>query len=1134
MGDWLRLHIWQLGLSLLVLIGVAVGVTALRSTPLEANPGMPEVQRTFWSWVGTINQGPDVAFPTGLDLVVEHPALHKLYLRLAEVCVEAEAADRCRQTLEGLQPPDSLTRLYRDAALLRLLVPEDTVETDPRWQALSRRPALDPTLARVIVDRGRRREQSTWLDTIEAGWAEQLAQDSSALGAAFGLGYATILRFEWDTGESLLQHALALVPDDPQVHRELGRIYFFTKQQDKLIAVLKEGIQAAEARHDLELQLRLRGNLSMTLIREERDLDRAEQLIREAIVQSRMLAQGSTEALNLSRLARLLYSQHRYDEVLPLLDSVEVAYVRHLPQRRTEVLALRGQVLGRMYRFSEAEAVLEETIAEAERSGERVVINNALASLAQIRYSMGRYTAAREVGLEALTLAQELDLKENEVRTLFILGEIERRSGNFETAVEHLEQAFVLAGEINDRERYQRLAARLGIVALDLQDANAAKEYFETLIASVEQENLPVELGRAYHGLGLTYQQFGNASEAIRYYDLALAQFAVASDPPFHYQVLMAKAWVLIGNGALEEAATLFREARRVAEQSMDALDSRYRVEIGLGSVYLRQGRYQEAIERFQEADAIEAGFRRPSLHWIALFEKAQAHWRFDQPQQADRAFREAIDIIEALRENLNSSTNRAYFVQNKVRVYEYFAAFLEEQGRVDEALYYTERARSRGLVDLLFTTQQAQDVKGDRVADQVIEAERRVRALAQEIEEGTVPEEGGDAAYSATRASQLRQEYQTADSLYQQLRINLASEEPIYTFSPLRPGAVQATLLDDEAMVVYDLRSIDFGAGPEDVSVVYVVLPDTIIVKPLEVQGQTLGETIRFFRDQLRSVGEGPNQPWQPAARRLYRDLMGPVMAVLPPSTKHLHLVPEGLLHYLPFAALQDDAGQFLVERYTLSVTPSASILKLSRDSNPRRWRSMLLLGDPDGRLPGSRTEVKAVAEVGAANERLVLIGSDATQANLEQAIGAYDILHFATHGRFFPRAPRNSHLELHGEDVLSVEEIGRLNLNAYLVTLSACETALSAGLVADVPDGDEWVGLNQAFLASGTPTVMASLWPIDDRISSDFMTDFYATLGPEGKAHALADVQRRFLQNPATNHPFYWAPFSVIGDPL
>ncbi len=409
MGDWLRLHLWQLGLSVLVLTGVALGIIALRSTPLEANPGMPEVQRTYWNWVGTINQGTDVALPSGLDLLVEHPELHRLYLRLAEVCLDAEAADRCEQTLAGLQPPDSLARLYRDAALVRMRNPDDTDEAG-RWRELARAPGLDVTLARLIVDRGRRIENNTWLEEVEAGWTEQLARDSSAVGAAFGLGYATILRFQWDSGESLLNHALTLAPGDPEVYRELGRIYFFTEQKEKLIAVLEEGIRAAEARHDLELQLALRGNLGSTLIDEERDHAKAEKLFREALAQSRMLARGVTEAISLRRLALLLRKQHRYDEALSVLDSTEVVYARHRPQRRSVVLMLRGEILSLIYRFSDAEAVLEETIEEAERWDDRSTKIDALAQLAELRYSMGRYTAARETGLEALTLAQENDL----------------------------------------------------------------------------------------------------------------------------------------------------------------------------------------------------------------------------------------------------------------------------------------------------------------------------------------------------------------------------------------------------------------------------------------------------------------------------------------------------------------------------------------------------------------------------------------------------------------------------------------------------------------------------------------------------------------------------------------------------
>lgn len=191
-----------------------------------------------------------------------------------------------------------------------------------------------------------------------------------------------------------------------------------------------------------------------------------------------------------------------------------------------------------------------------------------------------------------------------------------------------------------------------------------------------------------------------------------------------------------------------------------------------------------------------------------------------------------------------------------------------------------------------------------------------------------------------------------------------------------------------------------------------------------------------------------------------------------------------------------------------------------------------MLLLADPSGRLPGSRREVTEIAAQ-SPNRRLAITGRQATISNLEELANRYDILHFATHGSFAGNAPWLSHLEMYDSN-LSVADIGRLKLDAYLVTLSACETALGGGRVSDIPNGDEWVGLNQAFLAAGTPTVMASLWPIDDSVSSILMVNFYDTLGPEGKAKALADVQRRFIRDPQRAHPYYWAAFTIVGDPL
>ena len=105
-------------------------------------------------------------------------------------------------------------------------------------------------------------------------------------------------------------------------------------------------------------------------------------------------------------------------------------------------------------------------------------------------------------------------------------------------------------------------------------------------------------------------------------------------------------------------------------------------------------------------------------------------------------------------------------------------------------------------------------------------------------------------------------------------------------------------------------------------------------------------------------------------------------------------------------------------------------------------------------------------------------------------------------------------------------------LALQARLVVLSACRTALGAGALADVPEGDDWVGLVRAFLYAGAANVMATLWPVEDRSTARLMERFYTALAAgRSEAEALAEAQRAGLSNPATSHPFYWAGFTLSG---
>lgn len=1145
MATWLRTYRWKLALGLLLLGAfLAAGMLTRQNPSVAAGTEMPEAYQAYWTWISSINQGASDAPVEGARLLNKYPDLPFLYVRFAEVCLAKAAEDLCRNVLQGMKPQSPEVELYHQTALTLLLTPRADAPDDStarwqqigRWQYLARNPALDPALARFIVDHASRNRQEEWLPPVEAVWREQLAADSLAIGAAFGLGYAAVLRQDWEVAEPLLQRVVATAPDDPQAYRELGRIYYLTSQPERFEETLQRGIEAAEAQHDLEQQLILSGNLGWGLAQRTGNLQKAEQRIRAALAQSRALSDGETEGFNLYRLATISLQQSKYEEVLALLDTAAVRYQKHAVRQYPSVLALRGATLSSMYRFSDAERTLEAAITEAEEHRNVLVRIQALVGLTQLRYRMGRYAAAREAGLEALALAEKYRTGDFEIAARLALGDVERRWGNLETAQAHFEAGLQRAEQAKNSARVRELYNRLGRTALSTRDANSAQVYFESLLEAVRQGDEVAGLSQAYLGLGNTYHQFQNTDEALHYYDLALDALPPGEALPLHGEILIAKGWSLLQDGRFEEAAEHFEAA---ASLHSDDLSNQYRAEVGLGTVHLNQKQYRSALTHFTRAERIEQQVERPMTRWHVLFAKALAYWRTGQTRQAEAAFTEAIAVIEALRENLGQSANRSYFIQDKVQVYEHFAVFLEEQGRSEDALMYTERARSRGLVDLLYTTQREGDIQEGLPTDQIIEMDRRIRALTQALADAALDEPLlADAADPGTdpvtRASRLRDEYRRADSLYRQVQMDLIPRQQIYTFNPLSPDSVRSTLLDGEAMIVYDLRRIGPAGDVVDASVAYVVLPDTVMPRPLDLDTQALTETIRFFRDHIGHPDGEPGRGWDSAARRLYLDLMAPVVETLPASVKHLHLVPEGVLHYLPFAALQDEQGRFLVERYTLSTVPSASILNLSRAQNPQRWRSMLLFADPEGRLPGSRTEVLDI-KARSPNRRQALVGQRATKANVKEFASQYDILHFATHGRFASRTPWRSALELHGGEMLSVEEIGRLNLSdAYLVTLSACETGLSGGLVADVPSGDEFIGLNQAFLAAGTPTVMSSLWPIDDRVSSEFMIDFYEHLGPQGKATALANVQRRFIQSNELRHPFYWAAFTIIGDPL
>jgi CHAT domain-containing protein len=242
--------------------------------------------------------------------------------------------------------------------------------------------------------------------------------------------------------------------------------------------------------------------------------------------------------------------------------------------------------------------------------------------------------------------------------------------------------------------------------------------------------------------------------------------------------------------------------------------------------------------------------------------------------------------------------------------------------------------------------------------------------------------------------------------------------------------------------------------------------------------------------------------------------------------DARRLIIVPHGALHYLPFHALIDCSGTPLVERVEVAYAPSAMVLAscLDRPSVPEGLGRRLLVGVPEPAIPNVAGEIEALERLFGPS--LILSGPEATEEAFRRHAPAADVIHLASHAVFRQDNPLFSAIRL-ADGWLSLYDLYGLRLRASLVTLSACETGVN-----DVLAGDELVGLARGFFQAGTASLVVSLWAVNDASTARLMERFYAHLetGP-GPAAAMRlaqiDLRREYP------HPYYWAPFLVIGRP-
>jgi CHAT domain-containing protein len=469
----------------------------------------------------------------------------------------------------------------------------------------------------------------------------------------------------------------------------------------------------------------------------------------------------------------------------------------------------------------------------------------------------------------------------------------------------------------------------------------------------------------------------------------------------------------------------------------------------------------------------------------IALLENDKAY--------AEELLKEAIELIEEQRSFASTERDKMGFLGDKNDIYKDLISILQEE-RPEEAYNYVERAKSRALVDVLATKKKfkSNSSKSNQLISELNDVE--LESL-----------QSANSSNNKVRSINIQSNLSKVDS-------NLSS---LITVKALSLKNIQDKLKKNETLVEY------YGSGDE--YFIFVITRSSI--ESVKIESSKLELLVSEYRNSLSSH-EVKN--YKKSSKALYQLVFTPIQNMV--KGKHVTIVPHGSLHYAPFGALWD-GKKYLVQKYQIRILPSASVIEFLKKKVANKAGNLLILGnpdlgDPEFDLPAAQEESLRLAK--AVKGSKVLLRKQATETALKKYGSSFKNIHFAMHGLFEAEKPLSSGLFLapdnENDGRLTVSELYDLDLNADLVTLSACETALG-----ETKSGDDVIGFTRGFLYAGANSIVSSLWEVDDEATRDLMLRFYKELKSNNKARALQKAQLRVMKK--YPHPYYWAAFQLTG---
>ena len=827
----------------------------------------------------------------------------------------------------------------------------------------------------------------------------------------------------------------------------------------------------------------------------------------------------------------------------------------------------RGLSLGDLYNWSDAGPFCIEAEQLFGATGD--ARNLLRAKLCRLRSTMEQLSLPQvsiDLGAELETNALLQTDQELRLFCLQIKGDID---GELDAAPmrRDWEAALSLAHQLGDSKSENRASGELGFVSFLEGNVQTSRQMVTAaLLTAAKSHDVGAQM-RYLSAIGTGLVLFGSYTDATGYLDRALAIATANPDAGYQFLIYEGRLKALKGLGKLDLAQRLADEMLAQAHERKKFVKEA-QVLITASGIAVARGDYDIALQELQRAIELstKGGFER--LLADALFDSADIYRKrgdlgkaelmasaaaestqssgelYLLPQRfqsvaelqvsqgkyvaADATYDQASDFVDVMIGNVSAVSAKTGLITAMSAIYsEHFALLADHLKNTSKAYSILERARGRVVTDLLMSGKPFTRESDDGI-------ERQISHLNLEL----------------TKSKSARD--------VRRIRDNLFLAEQARWLTPIGTGVSNWKKRSRDVVSLADFRA---SLAPNEVVLEYVLAePHSYCLVLARDHARIVPLPNRAKIEELVS-GYVKTLKKKTVSNRQGHDLYTSLLRDIPEAGKanHLIVVPDGRLHELPFDALVDDNGTFLVFSHIITYAPSASALyRIERKTHEGlATRGLLAVGGISygektaglrklvvtrgydsnelADLPGSREEVLAASAVIHNRENTVLLGSMGTESAFKNShLRERKIIHLAVHGVASPAHPDRAALILlndpgaQEDGILQAAEIARLTLTADLVVLSACDTAVGR------LQGEEGISnLSRAFLLAGAKTVVSTLWSIDDTFSLFLMKRFYVHLaGGSTSGSALTAAKRDMLRTFGKEAiPYYWAGFTLNG---